>query len=126
MRRVLNEDELQPVLERNGFATIVLEDLSVAEQIAAFRAAEIIVSPHGAGLTNLIFSRPGIRILEVFPQNGLHPSAFMRMATLLSIDYGYLCADAVATPLSEQTPVNADIICPVAQFEKAVSAILPK
>jgi hypothetical protein len=126
MRRVINEGELQPILERNGFETIVLEDLSVAEQIAAFRTAEVIVSPHGAGLTNMIFSRPGIRILEIFPQNGLHPSAFMRLATLSSIDYGYLCADGVETRLSEKTPVNADIFCPVAQFEKAVAAILPK
>lgn len=37
--------------------------LSVAEQGAAFRAAKLVVAPHGAALTNLIFASPNTTVL---------------------------------------------------------------
>ncbi len=65
-RKILNEKELLNLLKDYGFKKYCLEDLSLEEQIELFYDAEIVISPHGAGLTNLIFSE-NIHVLELFP-----------------------------------------------------------
>lgn len=64
-RRIVNEDDFQPVLEKYGFTTIALESFSVAQQIHLFRNAEAVLAPHGAGLANLAFCKPGAWIGEI-------------------------------------------------------------
>lgn len=67
LRGLRNEAELEAMLTRRGFESFVATDDNHAEQIARFRAAREIVSVHGAGLTNLLFSAPGARLVEIFP-----------------------------------------------------------
>lgn len=59
------QSQIDPVLEGKGFQKIYLETLDLETQIALFRQAECILAPHGAGLANLAFSRPGTKILEL-------------------------------------------------------------
>ena len=40
--------------------------MSVRDQIDHFAAADIIVGIHGGALTNLVFAKPGVRVLEIF------------------------------------------------------------
>jgi hypothetical protein len=54
-------------MQARGFELINLSALSLEEQITAFAAAEIVVGVHGAGLTNAVFSRPGLKLLEILP-----------------------------------------------------------
>ncbi len=68
-RRVTNEDQLAPMLKSFGVEIIQAEKLSISEQIALFRQAKLIVAPHGAGLSNILFSRDA-SIVELYP-NGL-------------------------------------------------------
>jgi len=68
-RRVSNEDQLAPMLKSFGIEMIRAENLSILEQIALFRNAKLIVAPHGAGLSNMLFSRRA-SIVELYP-NGL-------------------------------------------------------
>ncbi|NHA01528.1 glycosyltransferase family 61 protein [Nocardioides sp. W3-2-3] len=63
-RRVVGEDRLFAALADRGFAKVDPGALSVQQQIDHFAAARVIVSPHGAALTNLSFCRPGVRLLE--------------------------------------------------------------
>ncbi|WP_052948609.1 glycosyltransferase family 61 protein [Mesobacillus campisalis] len=65
-RKIINEDELFQVLSKYGFIKIELETLPVVEQVQLFSSAEVIIAPHGAGLTNLTFCRPGTKVLEIF------------------------------------------------------------
>lgn len=64
-RQVLNERDVLNGLHKLGFKPVVLGDLSLAEQAAVFRDAKYIVSPHGAGLSNLIHCSPGTCVLEM-------------------------------------------------------------
>ena len=66
-RRVRNEAEVLAALRH--FESAELESLSVREQAALFAGADCIVAPHGAGLTNLVFCKPGARVVELFSPN---------------------------------------------------------
>lgn len=65
-RRLVNEAELWPLMEKQGFVRVDPGKLTVQEQIDWFAAAEVIVAPHGAALANLAFCSAGVRILELF------------------------------------------------------------
>lgn len=66
-RHVANEDELMANLAERGFTMVCPGELPWTEQIAAFAHADWIVGPHGAGFTNILFARPGSRLVELFP-----------------------------------------------------------
>jgi len=65
-RLLANQDELAERLRREGFHCVDPGGLPVAEQMALFRAARLVVGVHGAGLTNLLFAPRGCRVLELF------------------------------------------------------------
>jgi hypothetical protein len=67
-RQILNWPEIEPVLAKHGYEVLTLADMSLSEQIAAFAAAECVAGVHGAGLTNVLFSPPGLKVLEILPQ----------------------------------------------------------
>ena len=69
-RSLPHEAKLESKLRDRGFRVLHLEDLTWAEQVAIFRAARVVVAPHGAGLSNLVFSEPGIHVIEL--TNGHH------------------------------------------------------
>ncbi|WP_173568854.1 glycosyltransferase family 61 protein [Acetobacter conturbans] len=56
---------IDQLLAATGIEKIFLEHLDFRSQVALFRQAELIVAPHGAGLANLVFARPGTKVLEL-------------------------------------------------------------
>lgn len=62
--------------------------MTVEEQISTFKFADVIVSPHGAGLGNLVYCDPGTRLLEIF--SGLNKTQCFGLCTRLKIDYRFL------------------------------------
>jgi hypothetical protein len=71
-RGILNQDELENYFISLGWAVVDLESLHFAEQIAWFANAEAIVGEHGGGFTNLVWCRPGCRVIELCPDNFLN------------------------------------------------------
>lgn len=66
-RKLANEAELEAALADLGFSVVCPGHLSFEDQVRLFRNAEVIVSPHGAGLANVLFCRPGTRVIELMP-----------------------------------------------------------
>lgn len=66
-RHISNNCEVESLLQSMGFQVVELEGISVREQIAIFYDADTIVSPHGAGLTNLIHCYYAPKVVELFP-----------------------------------------------------------
>lgn len=62
-RRAFNEDEVFDLLKKFGFTEVFPERHSVAEQMAFFRNAEVIVTGSGAALSNLIACNEGCKII---------------------------------------------------------------
>ena len=99
-RRVANEEALLAVLEPLGFQTVVLSGLTLAEQIALFQRAKVIVAPHGAGLINLVFCAPETCVIELFSPKSV-PGLFWVISHYMQLRYGYLLgADPEALGLS--------------------------
>lgn len=96
-RRVLNDDEVQSWLAKAGFTAVTLSQFSVREQAALLSRAEVVVAPHGAGLTNLVFCQSGTKILEIFPHTYSQPYYWL-LANRCKLIYRYL----VGRPLTSQ------------------------
>nr|WP_246396302.1 glycosyltransferase 61 family protein [Gluconacetobacter tumulisoli] len=88
-RRLILSRADQRRLSRNGFVSIDPETLTLAEQIALFRGARRIIAAHGAGLANLVFCRPGARVLEIFPPDYSTPAYWL---TAVAAGMKYSCA----------------------------------
>ena len=127
-RRVLNEDELVPVLKRHGFEIIDPGSLSVREQVGIFSNADVIVSPHSSGLTNLVFCRPGTTVLEIFPKDYFDVS-FWTIATIAECRYHAVVGERPGEVVPE-TVIEArrqDIVLPKDMgilFEKWMSNVV--
>ena len=95
-RRVVNEAELEPVLAEHGFELIDPAGMSIAEQVALFSRVSAVVGPHGAGLTNLLFSPPGTRVVEIFATPAAQGiSNYRVLASHLGMPYSRLLAPPV-------------------------------
>lgn len=103
-RRMVNEDELVSALERLDFMPVRLEALGLAEQITLFNQARIIVAPHGAGLANLVFARPGTSVIEIHSDSWVH-WCFRHLAAVCALDYD--CALGRTLPGTAGEPVHA-------------------
>ena len=70
---------------------------SVREQVALFHQADVIVAPAGAALANVLFCRPGAKVIELQPSN--FTGVWVRnIALLTGVDWRAFFAPS---PLSE-------------------------
>lgn len=65
-RGVANEAQMLPILRRAGYTIESMEGMSVVEQAQLLARADVVMSPHGGALTNMVFCRPGIKVVELF------------------------------------------------------------
>jgi capsular polysaccharide biosynthesis protein len=95
-RRVVNEPELIATLERFGFSVVSLAGLSVVDQAALFARARMVIGPHGAGFTNLVFAQRGrARLLELF-SSGYHCGCFSHLCSVMGLAYDSLTFPSVS------------------------------
>jgi capsular polysaccharide biosynthesis protein len=73
-----------------------------------FDQAEAIVSPHGAGLTNLFFSNPGCRVLELFSE-GFVDLFLLNLAERKKAEYDYLIFKNAKAAFEDQKGQYEDI-----------------
>jgi capsular polysaccharide biosynthesis protein len=71
-RKLINENEILPVIKDFGFEVVHCEDLSFKEQIKLFSEAKIILGDHGSGMNNQIFSPPGAKTIELYNPERFH------------------------------------------------------
>lgn len=90
--RIMEQEavQLDEILAAYAFETIFLETLSFKQQVELAANAKVILAPHGAGLTNLIFSNPDTKIIEL--NRRLHGESIMRpwfyqLASLKNLSY---------------------------------------
>jgi capsular polysaccharide biosynthesis protein len=88
-RRVADEDRLVRHLEARGFTTVTLGGRSLDEQVALFSRAEVVVAPHGGGLSNLVWCRPGTAVVELYADDYVNP-VFWGLSELLGLRHHHV------------------------------------
>jgi len=103
-RKVSNEQEIRDYLAQSGFQIVELAHLAVADQIRAVTSADIIVGPHGMGLTHLAFHERSPTVVELFhPEIGTDVYAVLSRS--LGFTYRYVIGEAVSG-LDFEVPVD--------------------
>tara|TARA_Y100000588_G_C14247208_1_gene921936 strand:+ start:2317 stop:2802 length:486 start_codon:yes stop_codon:yes gene_type:complete len=86
-RGIANEESLLDMCSRNNITPVYLEKYSWEEQSLLFKQAKLIISPHGAGLSNIVFCQnEECKVIEVFSRNYGTP-AFNILALNLGLSY---------------------------------------
>lgn len=94
-RGVEGDGPLIAALEARGFERVYFEKMTPLMQIASMQAADIMISPHGAGLANMIFARPDTLAVEIGTrQTQLHRwGDFLPLAHVAACRYATVFAD---------------------------------
>ncbi len=85
-RRVINEVEVVSLLNKYNFESIRMDGKTISQQAELFAQAEVVVAPHGAALTNLLFINPGSIVIELMPY-GYSNNCFYTLASHANVDY---------------------------------------
>ena len=115
-RRLLNETDLWQPLRQLGFARIELSAFSLSEQISIFSNAEMIVSVHGAGLTNLAFAKQGALVYELLAES-FQPQMHKRMTDMLHLLY-----QPVLCSTTDHVPQLANLTISDSAIDKIIDA----
>jgi hypothetical protein len=73
-RRAGGEADLIAGLRRRGFTIATPAEMTLQDQIRAFRGARLVVGPHGAGMANIAFCRPGTAVYDLMPEHFIDSS----------------------------------------------------
>ncbi len=89
-RRLVNRTRIEAIAGEQGLTVLHPDELALAEQIAVFRSAAMIVGEYGSALHNAVFSGPGA-VVCALRGTARHPSLVQSgIATAMGQDLGYV------------------------------------
>lgn len=112
-RHVQNEDQVIQMLSHYGFQKVVLEEMDLADQIALFSQAEIIVGPHGAGFSNIVFSK-GATLIDIFEPGHVN-CCFYMLCHDFGHNYWYVMSETIE---------DVDILVDINKLERTLEQAL--
>jgi hypothetical protein len=126
-RVAVNEAELIDLLDRQGVRIVIPGSLSVAEQIATFRAARLVIGPHGAGMSNIVFCQPGSFVYEMVLRNYPNP-CFNLLAQSVGLNYAadLFDSDGVGGLHQQTWRIDIDLVATRLDAIRARTAATPR
>jgi hypothetical protein len=106
--KVLNENDILPILKKFHIEVLFLQDYSIKEQIQFFQESELIISPQGSGLTNIVFSNPETKFIELYARTNLN-STFQCYGYLNGNKFGALICDDEPSGYGDKNNIIVDI-----------------
>ena len=106
-RYISNENEIKKLLIEKGFSIIRLSDHPFNEQIQIFNNASYIIGSHGAGFANLVFCKPGIKVLELRFNKIDH--IFKNLSKSMKLKYNSILGQAKKTVSSQEKDVEISL-----------------
>ena len=124
-RHIINEDAVTQLLNKFGFETVYLEEMSVIDQVTLFSNAHVVVAPHGSGLTNLVFCSPKTIVIELFSPHYLRTDYWM-ISQLLELKHYYCLGESFNCPplrnIMYQNSLTEDILVNLSSLELVLKA----
>ena len=113
-RKVLNEPDVERLLSRYGFQSLCFEDFTFEEQVRLCADVNVLVSMHGAGLSNMIFMPEHASVIEFRKFDEGRNYFFTQLAATLAYQYQLLyCAAAD----EQQSVQDADLYVDITALE---------
>ncbi|QCC59734.1 glycosyltransferase family 61 protein [Natrinema thermotolerans] len=106
-RRVVNEAEVMDVLSQFGFSCYRLEERSLERNARLFADADVVVGPHGAGLTDIVFA-DDCTLVELFGDKVKQP--YRLLAATLGVSYEPMYCRAASTDIVVDTTALEETI----------------
>ena len=99
-RKILNEADLITILRKKGYEIINPQHFDILEQMKIFSNAQVIISPHGSNMSNIIFCQKNTKIIEISPElNNEYEqnisSRYKNIADNLNLEFQTIKADSV-------------------------------
>ena len=101
-RRLSNAEEIFAILK--GWEYVTLSTMSIQDQIKTFAEASHVISPHGAGLLNTVFSQRGTRVIEIAQKELLSKKPYPILSFLREHNHTFVLADTV--PMGKKKPAG--------------------
>ena len=120
-RKVVNEDELEKLLGRYGVETVYMENLSFSEQRKLMSETCLLISNHGAGITNILFMPEQSVVLELKSDADNINNCYFKMARALGTDYYYTINEG-----NDRDIQKADIKVDLASLEQLMEVLISK
>jgi capsular polysaccharide biosynthesis protein len=108
-RPLENEEALVEALDARGFAIFDARGMTYLDQVLTLADARIVVGPHGAGLTNVGFARPGALVVEIFGIDYIK-AHFIHLASLAGHRYRcFISRERGPSYPQDTTPWRVDV-----------------
>jgi capsular polysaccharide biosynthesis protein len=120
-RRLSNEPEVIDVLRAFGFRILQAETCAFEDQVRVASSARFLVASHGAGLTNMLFMRPGRHVLELRHQDDRLSNCYFTMASALGLHYSY---QTCASPDPAEPAHTANLRVDLGRLERNLERLL--
>jgi Capsular polysaccharide biosynthesis protein len=120
VRRIANENEISEVLRHRNFEIVEAENLSWPEQANLFAGASVIVAPHGAALANIVFCKPGTRVVEISTRAG-YRDWYWQLAAVAGLSYEVM--EAQRSGSFSGPYENADMIVSRENLERLLESL---
>lgn len=131
-RQIINHDAFLEMIEPMGFREVFAEDYSPIALAAKLRDCKVLISPHGAGLVNLIFTPRETKVVELFSSH--FTPQYFHLARDRDQEYlAFPCVDAHGQNVfSRYTPTTKhkaefnreDIVVPIEPLRDVLAAMV--
>jgi len=116
-RKVVNYNEIRPILDEHDIQTIYFEDLTLKQELQLVNSGKGIIGPHGAGLTSMVWA-DDLSVLEIF--NGTVIPPFYTIANILNFEYSAILGE----PRGDKRTRDKDIYVDPNTFRRSLTEFI--
>ena len=123
-RRLINEEEISPLLNKYGFELVYFEGMTFNEQVNLMRETAVFLGVHGANMVNILFMQSGTKVIEMMNQDYMNEAYYFLSSTIKLPYYSVPCTMADPAIILADDPVklnDADLVVNITELEEVLN-----